>query len=637
MKGAGRFAAVLAACVTTALSPSRAVELLTNGSFEDVKAGKIDGWGLPKYYRFDERGGMNGTHGVAFENAGDKEFYSYPSQSVPFESGKRYEFSAWMKAEGLTKNAGLCVEWFDADGRWLSGSYAGLGTAGTHDWMKMSACTPPMPSEAKSVRIAFLVQKGGLGKAWFDDVSVKPLERPVFGGLYSSAYRNLAADGKVRFHAAVNLKEHPGARATFIYRDAGGTERRVKPTRVTDSAVVLEIESACLAKGTHPVSCELFDNDGKRIGGGSLDFTRVNELPKRRVWFDAKRRAIVDGKPFFPLGIYISEVTDRGSQFSNLMTGPFNCIMPYVAPDGSQLDKCRAAGLEVIYPIHTVWSFTAPVYRPKGVTTDEEANTYVEKVVGELKRHPSILAWYCNDERPLERIKQLTARQKLIERIDPGHPTWTVLYQYGEVRGYYDSFDVIGTDPYPVPQASIGNVAMWTRTTDDEVMGLKPMWQVPQAFAWEDYGKKGLRFPTREEMVNMTWQCVANGANGIVYFAYRLLYKKGMFLVDRWADICAAAASVKPYIPVILSDEETPNVTGATEDLSVRAWRYQGDVYLAIVNNTRKPIAGEIGLDGDYKEVSVLQGSGVCSLRDSRVMAVSLDGLGVAFVRLSGK
>lgn len=132
----------------------------------------------------------------------------------------------------------------------------------------------------------------------------------------------------------------------------------------------------------------------------------------------------------------------------------------------------------------------------------------------------------------------------------------------------------------------------------------------------------------------MTWQCVANGANGLVYWCYRLLYQKGKFLVDRWADICAAAASVKPYIPVILSDEEPPQVTGATEDLSVRAWRYQGVVYLAIVNNTRKPVKGEIGLDADFKVLSVLQGAAGCILKGPHTVSASLDGLAIAFIRL---
>ena len=622
-----------AACVATATLPSQAAELLTNGSFEDVKGGATVGWNVPEHYAFAEGVGMNGTRALVFENRGDKDFYKYPSAQTAFKKGKRYEYSVWAKTEGLTGRAQLCMEWYDADGKWLSGSYQG-GFGGTKDWTQLKGVTPPIPSEAAKVRVAFLVSKGGLGKVWFDDISVKPLERPVFGGLYASAYRNLSADGKVRFHAAVNLKEHVGATVQFQYKDAGGAMRRAKPTRLAENAVLFEIEAAHLAKGTHPVSCELIDRDGKKIGGGSLDFTRVNELPKRRTWFDAKRRTIVDGKPFFPLGISLSTVNEK--QFAEFMTGPFNCVMPYVEPSVKQLDFCRANGIEVIYPVNSVWSWHK--HRPKGVNSDDEAQAYVERVVSERKDHPAILAWYCNDEIPLEKFPQLLKRQQLLERIDPGHPTWTVLYQFGEVRGYYPTFDVVGTDPYPVPGSPIGNVAMWTRTTNDEVMGLKPMWQVPQAFAWADCRgpeRKNDRFPTRAEMVNMSWQCVANGANGLVYWCYRLLYQKGKFLVDRWADICAAAASVKPYIPVILSDEEPPQVTGATEDLSVRAWRYQGAVYLAVVNNTRRPIAGAVGLGGDFKELATLQGSNGCSLKDARTVAVALDGLDVAFVRLS--
>ena len=75
-------------------------------------------------------------------------------------------------------------------------------------------------------------------------------------------------------------------------------------------------------------------------------------------------------------------------------------------------------------------------------------------------------------------------------------------------------------------------------------------------------------------------------------------------------------------------------MTGATEDLSVRAWRYQGSVYLAVVNNTRKPVKGEIGLDDNFKVLSVLQGAEGCALKDPRTVSVSLDGLAVAFIRL---
>ena len=608
---------------------SRAGELLANGSFEAGGEGVAAGWRLPAHWRVEDGAGMNGTRGIAFENLDDAGYYNFPLAPIPFEEGMRYEYSAWTRTEGLENGkANLCVEWMDADGKWMAGSYQ-VGPGGTSDWTQMKGVTPPMPPTAKSARVAFYVSRGGLGKAWFDDVSVRPVRRPFFGGMFSSAYRNLAADGKVVFRAAAKLSEHPGATVRFFYTAWDGAMRNVAPTGTAPDAAVLEIDVTSLAMGTHRVRCEIVAADGKFLGGGSIDFTRAAELPARRTWIDGKRRAIVDGKPFFPLGMYTDDV--GADAFRNFLSGPFNCVMPYKEPSLGQLDFCREKGIEVIYPLNSAWAWHK--YRPNGVDADAAAQAYVERVVGEKKNHPAILAWYCNDEIPLERLPQLVERQRLLERIDPGHPTWTVLYQYGDIREYFPAFDVIGADPYPIPASPIGNVAVWTRTANDEVMGLKPLWMVPQAFAWEDFGTKGRRFPTREELVNMTWQCVANGANGIVYFTYRTLYKDGEFLADRWADICAAAESVREFSPVILSDEEPPVVTGATDELSVRAWRYQGSVYLAVVNNTRNPVTGTIDIDEDIGPVETIQGSQGCSRKNSRAIHVSLDGLGVAFLR----
>ena len=611
-----------------------AEELLKNGSFEDVVDGRTPGWSVGRHWSFEAGCGMNGTRGLAFENTDEKDFYEYPSQAVPFETGKRYHYSVMVKTEDLTGNAAMCVEWYDADGKWLSGSYQG-GFRGTHDWTKIEGVTPPIPAEAAKVRLAFFIGKGGFGKAWFDDVSFRLHERAVFGGLYCSAYRNLAREGAVRFHAAINVAEHPGAKATFSYVDAAGASRRVAATRMTKDAAVLEIDAAHLAYGTHPVTCELTDVEGRKLGGESLDFTRPHELPKRRTWIDGRGRTIIDGKPFFPVGIYLAGVPKTGAQFGDFLTGPFNCVMPYNC-DREGLDICRHAGIEVIYPLNSCWSWHK--FRPKGVETDADADAWVEKKVAEIKDHPAVMAWYVNDEIGPEKLPQLRSRQKLIERVDPGHPTWTVLYQFGEVRSYYPTFDVIGTDPYPIPGSPVGNVSMWTRTTREETMGLKPMWQVPQAFGWGDFDPKKAesgRFPTRKELLNMTWQCVANGANGIVYWCYRLLYQNGKFRVDRWADICMAAASVKSYVPVFLSDEDEPEVVGTNEELSARAWRYRGDTYLAVVNNTRKTVTGKLKTTVDKGAVlQRLFGSDGCTLTKEGTVEVEIPGLGVEFVRL---
>ena len=43
---------------------------------------------------------------------------------------------------------------------------------------------------------------------------------------------------------------------------------------------------------------------------------------------------------------------------------------------------------------------------------------------------------------------------------------------------------------------------------------------------------------------------------------------------------------MKKYESVLLSDEEPPQVIGATESVAVRAWRHDGDMYLLAVNCT---------------------------------------------------
>ena len=619
--------------MTSVLCLAAAAALIGNGSFEDLDAkGKPIGWAVPKYFTFEKGAGMNGTVGLAFHNPSDLEFYQYPSAPVPFEPGKRYEYSVAVKTEDLKGAAMLCVEWYDKDGKWISGSYQN-GFKGTHGWSHLKGVTPPIPKEAVKVRAAFGVLKKTVGKAWFDDFSVRLLERPVLGGVYSDVYRNVAADGKVKFHAAVNVKDHSGAKVFFSFADAAGrTVRNEAP--VVGAGADLEVEVKALKPGEQEIAGEVVDASGKTLERKTMSFNRVATMPERRAWINRKGRLIVDGKPFFPLGIYLGGVSDKELD-RNFVNGPFNCAMPYQCTRAG-LDRCCENGIKVMFPLNACWPWVK--LRPKGVETDEQADAWVEKKIAEVKDHPALIAWYVNDEIPIEKYEHLLRRQKLIERVDPGHPTWAVLYQFGEVRSYYPTFDVIGTDPYPVPQSPIGNVSMWTRTTREETMGLKPMWQVPQTFGWGDWSndpKRG-RMPTRAEMVNMFWQCLANGANGLVAWCFRLNYRKDGFDYGRWADTCAAAASVKPYIPVFLSDDDEPEVRGMTESLSARAWKLRGKTYLAVVNNTRETVGGELSVASVTAgaQLQLLEGMEGCTLTQGGNVKVSLPGLGFAFLRL---
>ena len=102
----------------------------------------------------------------------------------------------------------------------------------------------------------------------------------------------------------------------------------------------------------------------------------------------------------------------------------------------------------------------------------------------------------------------------------------------------------------------------WTRVTRDQCYGVRPMWQVPQVFDWAGY-KKGpdrdqYRAPTLDEMRAMAWQCIAAGANGLIFYSYFDLYKmdKKDSFEKRWKECLRNGRDeIKRYIPVLLSIE----------------------------------------------------------------------------------
>ena len=104
----------------------------------------------------------------------------------------------------------------------------------------------------------------------------------------------------------------------------------------------------------------------------------------------------------------------------------------------------------------------------------------------------------------------------------------------------------------------------------------------------------------------MSWQCVAAGANGLVYYSYFDLFKMQARdpFEKRWADVCAMAEEVKRYIPVILSVEPAPAVTcDGPASVETRVWRSGPEVYLLVVNGSAEPVTATVAVAGGCTSV----------------------------------
>jgi hypothetical protein len=205
-----------------------------------------------------------------------------------------------------------------------------------------------------------------------------------------------------------------------------------------------------------------------------------------------------------------------------------------------------------------------------------------------FRDHPALLAWYLNDELPLLMRDRLEARQRRIHQLDPNHPTWSVINELSDLPGYLNTADVLGTDPYPVPDSPVTLAAEWTETSNDVSGGLRPVWMVPQAFDKSNYRKSPqARAPTLGEELVMTYLCLIHGAQGLMYYSYNDLERDRLGFEQRWADMLIVGREVQQLEPALLSIAVRPKLTvtfsGASVQYAVRA-DDQGNTYVLLAN-----------------------------------------------------
>lgn len=622
-------------------------ELVVNGSFDEGKAG----WSPQGPFAFDARGGQNGTAGMRWSND-DPKVYQLVSQGLKLKTGMKYRYSCWVKQRGMASGSAhternkpttcaICVAWNDADGKWIAEVAQALRSLDDCDWTKLEGETPPIPANAKSFSVSLYVGRNCTGMAWFDDVSVEPVAVAPVSFIASSAYRDQAtADETVEFRAA--LKIDPDAtplktlEAIFSCNGESGSFERVADAFDEQSAS-LKLPVSQLKKGASTVRFILREKaTRKECGVASLEFVRVEKMPARKSWVDRHKRLIVDGKPFFPMGMYLSHINTN--MVEAYAKGPWNCALPYVGGKWENLDYMASKNLKVIYGLHEYW---ANFGRKPRFKTEEEASEACRKTVLSVKDHPAIIGWYVLDEMPLKFLPRMMARQDLMRKIDPDHPTYAVLYQFYQIREYMPVCDILGTDPYPMGDGPIGLPTDHARTVREGTFGMRAMWQVPQAFDWgwfvspADYPAGRCRLPTEAEARSMTWQSIAGGANGIVYYAYHYIYwkLKGEAYDNFYSAYCRIGEEVKKFIPVILSVEPCATVVKVAPKLSCRIWKYQGETYLLVCNTTTEEASGEIVMSERFGKVKGVLDDASPVLNGNR-LAVSLKPMGVSMLRL---
>ena len=594
--------------------PSR--NLLKNPDFEGGEEKCV-----PKHWSLEVAGekngfscsrgpGRNGTSGAVWESA-DKDCRCWLRQSVPVEGGRRYVAEVQIRTENLLgpEGAMLRLAWFDAGGRELG--RASVKDSGvkmsTGGFVRKEVRTPFLPSEAVRATLSLFVPVGASGLAVFDDALVAEDRINPVSTIVSDVYRDETASGDVKFTAGLDL---PGAHlrlqdvtGLFAVKSPDGRVSTHAAESMDDDRACLTLPVASLGVGVNGVAFALRRKaDGKVLASAKMKFVRSAAERRRRVGFDRTGRCILDGKPFFPFGMYASRRDLNNDRLGVYGQAPFNLIAPYCEPTEAEMDLVHRHGLKILYETRN-W-YVGEKEAPPSLKREEDELFLIVDRVRKFAHHPALLAWYCNDEIDVSKIEGLVTHQKLFERLDPDHPSVALIYQIDNTRGYLGSCDVLGSDPYPIDEAPISICTGWTRRTRRGLLDSKPVWQAPQTFDWTYYRKKrgggdlsNLRFPTEEEIVNMTWQTIAAGANGIVYYSFHDVFRSDPVekAGERWAIVVAAAKRIKKHeATLVAADGPVPAIKGETDTIGARAFNVHGEIRLLVVNGDRRPQTAEL-------------------------------------------
>ncbi len=587
-------------CLLLSAMAVNAESLLKNGDFEDGDAG----WRMAAGSEIDVHGGYNGNSGLHVWRD-DPEKYTFPMQRIHLEVGHLYQLSLWTKGDGLDRvTSSYGVEYYGNGQKWLGGAYNRGPQESSFDWTyrEVTVC-PPVGTEF--CQVVLYLEKGGTGHVWFDNVVLEPADRNPDIFLVAPVQGLLKSSGETaRVRVAKLGSDRPDyfdgwrVRLTTV-TDAGESALEQPIQERTLSFAIPEVSSGAVA-----LKAELVNPEGQVVNSIDREYqvvTADDAAPAEACLIDERGRAWVDGKPFLPIGLYLSDLRDP-DDLARLMGSPFNCFMPYHSPGlalpGFQqppysVEKIRALldvvernGKKIIFSVKDLFpsakfqAFVSGMQKNLSMpdATTDEMVTYL---VNGLKDHPAILAWYLNDEISLAHVEMVNERRALLNRLDPWHPSWGVLCDFNEAAYFANACDVFGVDPYPLMKKTSPREQKKVVTAMEsfEASGLAACWCVPQLFNWGTYQarRKPETYPeyvepSEDEMRAMSLLMANRGARGFIFYSdfdlkrptdpasFKTPVEPPETFANRWHDICEVARLLEELAPFLLSDHASESV-----------------------------------------------------------------------------
>jgi hypothetical protein len=455
--------------------------LVRNPNFAVVSAsGQVCGWSIAAPFSRSTTVALpdSGASTSLMFNNTDPKIYHLASQHIPeVLPGITYLLSANVITQNLKGHGGYASvvgmwENGPAEKKVAGGTYP-HGPGGTSNgWVSIrKAFTMPAEAAPGSFTLAVYARPflsgdpTPVGVAFFANISiVHTPPTPIWTTLMSPAYRGRVRVGEqtpvlVRVHfsfdAATRVSQLSVAARLHIHENGSSTGTLWRSTiAITNISQPIDVDATVpvhrLSPDEYQLTISLHNGtDSDMLAETNHNLTVLAASTKAPlVSFDERARLMVNGSrhPFFPLGFYAfckSTMANR-TLMSMLQRSPFNVLMPYGECTDEDMNVANSYGMKVVFSLKDI--FVGGRLNGKdgtpNITNGDEEELYFRSRVAKFRRHPSLLAWYLNDEK--KPCTALDAHYSWMITADPDHPTWQVVT--GMDNAYLSSSDANGVD-----------------------------------------------------------------------------------------------------------------------------------------------------------------------------------------------
>ena len=405
-----------------------------------------------------------------------------------------------------------------------------------------------------------------------------------------------------------------------------GADSTAEFTRDGD-VISLAAPSGGWAQGLHTAMVSVADFHGNKARSTKMFY--IGDTPTTpKVSLRDDGIVLVDGKPFFPIGMYaVCKREFNGKDFD------------------AAFRELKEAGFNLA---HTYGNSYAPDFlaaaRKYGMKLWVEARFPDSRLVDVGRHNPNIMAWYLGDDTSDHILPELEADyDEAVKAVDPtritvqADPILSSSGGYSRYADYVTATDGLMPEIYPVRNkegdetdrtcvaVTIRDVKQFAEDVRLHGDG-KPRtcWAILQYFkGWEGWK----HFPTREQLFATTFAAVIHGAHGVTWYTYGGFgANEGVTTTpERWKNICDLATRLsalspvlvertppQPPVPTVLSGPKSDPLGGPSVTCLLK--RHDDWNYLLAVNAAPEPVAAEFPAAG-AESVSVFCESRTCAVK----------------------